>query len=695
MTELKSNPRDLAVSILESIDEGAYSNLELNQVIQDASLSEVDKHLLTELVYGVLQHRLTLDFYLAKFLKRPEQTPRWVINLLRTAVFQMEFLDRVPTFAIFNETIEIAKRRGSDGVRKMVTGVLRSYQRQGKPSLEGITDPTQRLATEYSIAPWIVDQLMYELGEDKCRKVLASINQPAHLSVRVNPAEQSAASIRQKLAEEYEVQPSLVASDGLRLKNGPSLAQSTSFQAGNVIAQDESAMLVGETMQLSEGQQVLDACAAPGGKTTQLAQKVGPDGKVVAWDIYESRTHLIQQNAQRMHLTNIVTEIQDATDSRPDLKEKFDRILVDAPCSGIGLLRRKPETRYLKSKKDSSDLHRVQLEILDNVADLLKVGGILTYSTCTMLRKENQMTVAEFLARHPEFEQLKTQTDKNIKADRAELGLNIYPDDFGSDGFFIANMKKVKWLIDMKYAYLSDKGKVRKTNQDYVGIFKSDSESILTIVADGVGGNRGGDIASEMAVSHIGYLFETSDINTVEDAKNWLTHQLAIENRKILQASKHYKNLTGMGTTIVLALFINDQVVVANLGDSRCYIYNRQAGLRQLSTDHSLVNELLKTGRITPEEARNHPQKNVITKTLGISEQAEAEIKVFNIANGDILLLCTDGLTNLVRNDVIQKVLGNQQSLEEKTRKLVDLANQAGGFDNVTVLIVETEMGAS
>lgn len=695
MTELKSNPRDLAVSILESIDEGAYSNLELNQVIQDASLSEVDKHLLTELVYGVLQHRLTLDFYLAKFLKRPEQTPRWVINLLRTAVFQMEFLDRVPTFAIFNETIEIAKRRGSDGVRKMVTGVLRSYQRQGKPSLEGITDPTQRLATEYSVAPWIVDQLMYELGEDKCRKVLASINQPAHLSVRVNPAEQSAASIRQKLAEEYAVQPSLVASDGLRLKNGPSLAQSTSFQAGNVIAQDESAMLVGETMQLSEGQQVLDACAAPGGKTTQLAQKVGPDGKVVAWDIYESRTYLIQQNAQRMHLTNIVTEIQDATDSRPDLKEKFDRILVDAPCSGIGLLRRKPETRYLKSKKDSSDLHRVQLEILDNVADLLKVGGILTYSTCTMLRKENQMTVAEFLARHPEFEQLKTQTDKNIKADRAELDLNIYPDDFGSDGFFIANMKKVKWLIDMKYAYLSDKGKVRKTNQDYVGIFKSDSESILTIVADGVGGNRGGDIASEMAVSHIGYLFETSDINTVEDAKNWLTHQLAIENRKILQASKHYKNLTGMGTTIVLALFINDQVVVANLGDSRCYIYNRQAGLRQLSTDHSLVNELLKTGRITPEEARNHPQKNVITKTLGISEQAEAEIKVFNIANGDILLLCTDGLTNLVRNDVIQKVLGNQQSLEEKTRKLVDLANQAGGFDNVTVLIVETEMGAS
>lgn len=695
MTELKNNPRDLAVDALESIDEGAYSNLELNQVIQDADLSEVDKHLLTELVYGVLQHRLTIDFYLANFLQRPEQTPRWVINLLRTAIFQMEFLDRVPTFAIFNETIEIAKRRGSDGVRKMVTGVLRSYQRQGTPSLDSIPDLTQRLATEYSVAPWIVDQLMYELGEDKCRKILDSINRPAHLSVRMNPIQRSTAAIRQSLSEEYDVQESLLATDGLRLQNGPGLAQSASFQAGEVIAQDESAMLVGETMQLATGQKVLDACAAPGGKTTQLAQKVGPDGQVIAWDIYESRTRLIQQNARRMHLTNIVTEVHDATTPCPELKEEFDCILVDAPCSGIGLLRRKPETRYLKSKKDSSDLHRVQLDILDNVASMLKVGGILTYSTCTMLRKENQMTIDEFLTQHPEFELLKTQTDKKVKADRTDLSLNIYPDDFGSDGFFIANMKKVKWLIDMKYAYLSDKGKVRKTNQDYVGIFKSDSESILTIVADGVGGNRGGDIASEMAVSHIGYLFETSDINTVEDAKNWLTHQLAIENRKILQASKHYKNLNGMGTTIVLALFINDQVVVANLGDSRCYIYNQQAGLRQLSTDHSLVNELLKTGRITPEEARNHPQKNVITKTLGISEQAEAEIKVFNVAAGDILLLCTDGLTNLVRNDVIQQILGDQQSLEAKTRKLVDLANHAGGFDNVTVLIVETEMGAS
>jgi serine/threonine protein phosphatase PrpC len=245
----------------------------------------------------------------------------------------------------------------------------------------------------------------------------------------------------------------------------------------------------------------------------------------------------------------------------------------------------------------------------------------------------------------------------------------------------------------MKYAYLSDKGQVRKTNQDYVGIFKNDSDSILTIVADGIGGNRGGDVASEMAVSHIGYLFETSDINDVKEAKNWLIRQLTVENQKILKASKHYKDLNGMGTTIVLALFIGDQVVVANLGDSRCYLYNPQSGLKQLSTDHSLVNELVKNGQITPEEARSHPKKNRITKALGILSQVEADIKVFDVVDQDEVLLCTDGLTNLVSDEIIQNVLMSTVSLEQKVQQLIEMANDAGGQDNITTLIVQTEMG--
>lgn len=444
MTNQNNSARNLAVDILEKIDEGSFSNIQLNQDIKSSSLIDIDKNLLTEIVYGVLQHRLTLDFYLADYIRKPEMTPRWVINLLRTAVFQMEFLDRVPDFAIFNESIEIAKLRGNDGIRKMMTGVLRSYQRNGKPSFDSIKNPVEKLSTQYSVAPWIVDQMLYELGEEKCISILKSINQPSHLAVRINRWNKTHADIIKDLEYEYTVTTSAIAKDGLRLSRGASISDTRSYIDGDLTVQDESAMLVAETMHLEKGQKVLDACAAPGGKTTQIAAMIGETGEVTGWDIYQKRVQLIQDNAQRMHLDNVKTEVQDAIASREDLDESFDRILVDAPCSGIGLMRRKPEIRYLKSKKDSSDLHQLQLKILDNIAKMLKVGGVLTYSTCTILRKENQETIEKFLAIHPEFEQLKVETAKKIKQNRDELSLNIYPDDFESDGFFIANLKKVK-----------------------------------------------------------------------------------------------------------------------------------------------------------------------------------------------------------------------------------------------------------
>lgn len=444
MTDQKNSARNIAVNILEKIDDGSFSNIQLNQDIKNSDLIAVDKNLLTEIVYGVLQHRLTLDFYLSDFIRKPETTPRWVINLLRTAVFQMEFLDRIPEFAIFNESIEIAKMRGNDGIRKMVTGVLRSYQRNGKPSFDQIQNPIEKLSTQYSVAPWIVDQLTYELGEEKCVSILKSINQPARLSVRVNRWNKTHADIIKDLEYDYQVEVSPIAQDGLRLSKGPSISDSRSYIDGDVTVQDESAMLVAETMQLANGLKVLDACAAPGGKTTQIAAKVGADGQVTAWDFYESRVKLIDKNAQRMHADNVQTQVWDATKPQNDLQEQFDRVLVDAPCSGLGLMRRKPEIRYLKGKKDSSDLHQIQLKILNNVADMVKTDGILTYSTCTILRKENQETINQFLDEHPEFELIKTKTAKNLKQNRDDLSLNIYPDDFGSDGFFIANLKKVK-----------------------------------------------------------------------------------------------------------------------------------------------------------------------------------------------------------------------------------------------------------
>ena len=443
LLSMKNKVRYIAVEVLEKISSGAYSNITLNNAIKESNLNTKDVNLLTEIVYGVLQHQLTLDFYLKKYLQKPQDTPQWIIILLKTAFFQMKYLDRVPNFAIFNETIEIAKYRGNDGTRKLVTGILHKFQRDGKPDFNKIKNPVQRLSIEYSVAEWIVDQLIYELGFEKCESILKSINKPAKLSVRINPTQIDKNSIIEELESSYQVKQSKVAPEGLILTKGGSVVDNIAYINGDVTVQDESAMLVAESMQLKPGQKVLDACAAPGGKTTQIAQIIGPKGQVTAWDIYEHRVKLIQQNAKRMRLNNINAQIHNACD-KIDEKNLFDRILIDAPCSGIGLLRRKPETRYIKSKKDSSDLHKIQVAILDNVSQFVKEDGILTYSTCTMLRKENQDTVQSFLANHPNFTLIKTKTSNNLKASRVDKTLNIYPDDFGSDGFFIANFKKVK-----------------------------------------------------------------------------------------------------------------------------------------------------------------------------------------------------------------------------------------------------------
>ncbi|AEV95317.1 Stp1/IreP family PP2C-type Ser/Thr phosphatase [Pediococcus claussenii] len=247
----------------------------------------------------------------------------------------------------------------------------------------------------------------------------------------------------------------------------------------------------------------------------------------------------------------------------------------------------------------------------------------------------------------------------------------------------------------MNYAYLSDRGSKRANNQDFVGIFKNKKGAVLSIVADGVGGHRGGDVASEMAVSHIGVLFEESTVSSTKNGVNWLRRQISAENTKILAAAKQFQDLNGMGTTIVVALFVDHQVIITNLGDSRCYLYSADGNLQQLSTDHSLVNELVEKGEITNEEAKFHPQKNYITRSLGVDDNVQIDTKELVIHVDDQYLLCTDGLTNQVSNDAISIILQSTVSLEEKCNQLIEMANNAGGPDNITALIVKIDQEES
>ena len=244
----------------------------------------------------------------------------------------------------------------------------------------------------------------------------------------------------------------------------------------------------------------------------------------------------------------------------------------------------------------------------------------------------------------------------------------------------------------MKYAYRSDIGKIRPSNQDYVGVFKNNGDATLAIVADGMGGHQGGDVASEMAVSHIGYAFEEMSSSDMSVAAKWLINELARENDRILTRGQQFSDLTGMGTTIVAVLTCGDKFIVANIGDSRAYLY-RNGRFVQITEDHSLVNELVRSGELTPEEAKNFPRKNLITRSLGVAPDVEPDVDTYDLIPGDMLLLCSDGLSKTVDDSQMAQVMSSQLSLQQKADRLIELANEAGGPDNISALIASADDG--
>ncbi|KRO27709.1 16S rRNA (cytosine(967)-C(5))-methyltransferase RsmB [Lactiplantibacillus fabifermentans] len=446
MSSVDNTPRWLAVAALAKIKDGAYSNLQLNQIINQHSMDRRDINLLTNMVYGVIQHRLTLEYWLKPFVRHPHQLDPWVHELLLSAVYQWQFLDKIPQRAVFNETIEIAKVKGHPGIRRFVTGVLHQMDRSGLPSFDAIEDADERLSVMFSIPVWLIQTLRDQVGDAKMQSIIASLNQPAKQSLRVNTAVSDLADVTSALTNEgLTVEPSEISPLGLVVTEGQAVT-TEAMKYGMFTIQDESAQLAVAAMDPQQGDQVLDACAAPGGKTTQIAAMLDADdgGEVVALDIHANKVRLIGQNAARMHVADRVaaTELDARKVGEEFGDQHFDRILVDAPCSGLGLIRRKPEIRYEKQLSDSENLQRIQLAILTATAPTLKKGGIMTYSTCTILQQENQDVVDQFLAAHPEFELIKTATKQNLKADRTTDTLSIYPDDYLSDGFFIACLRK-------------------------------------------------------------------------------------------------------------------------------------------------------------------------------------------------------------------------------------------------------------
>ncbi|MBM7586784.1 16S rRNA (cytosine967-C5)-methyltransferase [Bacillus pakistanensis] len=439
----KKSVREAALEVIEAVEKNqSYSNLLVNNVIEKNNLSGPDVGLLTELTYGTIQRKMTLDFYLSPFTKGKLES--WVRNLLRISLYQMVYLDKIPDRAVFYEAVELAKKRGHKGISGLVNGVLRSVQRKGIPSLESIEDPHERISIETSHPLWLVKRWSEQFGIEKTKEMCETNLLAPLQTARVNQTITNRESLVTQLQEEgYLIEESPILNEAIRSKKG-NLGKSEYFEKGSMTIQDESSMLVAHSLKVEGDSKILDACAAPGGKTTHIAELMNGKGLVHALDLHPHKVKLIKQNAERLKLSNIVTQ---ATDSRKagELFEEnyFDRILVDAPCSGLGVLRRKPDIKYSKKEEDLNQLQRIQLEILDSVAPLLKKDGLLVYSTCTVDKNENEGTKNKFLEDHPEFEPYSLMhLPETVHPFISEYSLQIFPQDFGGDGFYISCFRK-------------------------------------------------------------------------------------------------------------------------------------------------------------------------------------------------------------------------------------------------------------
>lgn len=421
--------RSLALSVLEQVfDQGAYSNIALNKALESSPLSAQDKGFATELVYGTVSRKITLEWYLAHFIEDREKLDTWVYYLLMLSLYQLVYLDKLPPHAVVNEAVNIAKRK--PGTDKFVNAILRKMSQSTLPNPAEIKRKNKRLSVQYSVPVWLVQTLIAEYGDERAEKIFQSLHDRNKASVRVTDGQRV-----EQLAEELDAQRSQLSPVGL-VKSHGHFAGTDYFREGLITIQDETSQLVAPTLDIQGDEIILDACAAPGGKTCHMASYL-TDGKVYALDLYDHKLTLIEENATRLGLADkIETKRLDASRVHETFgPDTFDKILVDAPCSGIGLIRRKPDIRYNKAAMDFDSLKTIQLQILDSVCQSLKIGGIMTYSTCTIIKKENQEVIQEFLLKHPNFEQVTLEhPKKDIMVDGCLL---ITPEQYQTDGFFI------------------------------------------------------------------------------------------------------------------------------------------------------------------------------------------------------------------------------------------------------------------
>lgn len=439
--------REIALEVLYKIEEkGAYSNVQLNYVLEKYNPGFQERSLATSLVYGVLRHRNTLDWQIEQFSKRPvKKMTVWIRNILRQGVYQLLYMEKIPQSAACNEAVKLARKKGHEGVSRFVNGIMRNIAR----NLSNLTWPEAKeefISVYYSHPDWLVKHWAELFGWEKTEEICRADNAVPALSVRANRLKITAEGLQERLAAEGVVSSqSSLAKEGLLLEGSSSLSRLTSYQDGLFQVQDESSMLVGLVLAPKPGEKVLDCCSAPGGKTTHLAELMDNQGEIIANELQKSKLTLIDSACQRLGIDIVQTVNHDGRDLSQLYQDKMDRVLLDAPCSGLGILRRKPDARWRKSLSQVKELVELQSELLSSAASCVRPGGVLVYSTCSIEPEENIQQIRDFLKKHQDFylSDLSPYLPAVLQSSIEDKGmLQLYPGM--TDGFFICRMERKK-----------------------------------------------------------------------------------------------------------------------------------------------------------------------------------------------------------------------------------------------------------
>ncbi|WP_339007443.1 16S rRNA (cytosine(967)-C(5))-methyltransferase RsmB [Fusobacterium animalis] len=430
------NVKQVAINLISQVDKGAYSNIALNETFKTLDINSKEKAFITEIFYGVIRNKKFLDYIIERYTK--EIKKEWIRNLLRISIYQITFMNSDNKGVVWEAT-ELSKKKYGMTISKFINGTLRNYLRNKDTELKRLDDE-KNYEVLYSIPKWFYDTLEKQYGDNNLKKAITSLKKIPYLSVRVNKLKYNEKEF-EKFLEKNNIQI-IKKVDTVYYVNSGLIIISEEFKTGKIIAQDASSYLAAKNLGVLSNELVLDICAAPGGKTAVLTEQMENKGEIIAIDIHQHKIKLIETNMKKLGIDIVKAIVIDARNVNKQGR-KFDKILVDVPCSGYGVIRKKPEILYSKNRENIEELAKLQLEILNSAADILKDGGELIYSTCTITDKENTNNIEKFLKERKQFKVEKLYIPENVSGDYDKLGgfcIN-YKEEI-MDNFYIIKLKK-------------------------------------------------------------------------------------------------------------------------------------------------------------------------------------------------------------------------------------------------------------